>query len=95
VKNQNVFQFDDTYWRQYIGTPVGTPCACSYATLSYTLRELRKVLQLFTKGIAFLKHFIDDMLGVWVGTEEKEWVSFKNSLNGFGKLNWIMSERAT
>jgi hypothetical protein len=35
------------------------------------------------------------MLGIWVGTEEKEWVRFKKSLNGFGKLTWITSNRST
>jgi hypothetical protein len=31
----------------------------------------------------------------WKLPEEKEWVRLKNSLNGSGKLNWIMSERTT
>jgi hypothetical protein len=35
------------------------------------------------------------MLGIWVGTEEKEWVRFKKSINGFGKLTWITSNRST
>jgi hypothetical protein len=57
---------------------MGTPCACSYATLSYDLHELRNVLPLFVDSIGYLKRFIDDMLGIWVGAEEKEWVRFKN-----------------
>jgi hypothetical protein len=95
VMNRNIFQFDDTYWRQFVGTAMGTPCACSYATLSYALHELRNVLPLFIDSIGYLKRFIDDMLGIWVGTEEKEWVRFKKSLNGFGKLTWITSNRST
>jgi hypothetical protein len=95
IMNRNVFQFDDTYWRQFVGTAMGTPCACSYATLSYARYELYKVLPLFIGSIGYLKRFIDDMLGIWVGTEENEWVRFKNSFNGFGKLNWITSKRST
>jgi hypothetical protein len=36
------------------------------------------------------------MLAVWVEKDEKdekEWVRFKNALNGLGKLKWINSER--
>jgi hypothetical protein len=71
VMNRNVFQFDDTYWHQHIGTAMGTPCACSYATLSYAIHELLQVLPLFTASPPFLKCFIDDMLGIWTGKEEK------------------------
>jgi hypothetical protein len=35
------------------------------------------------------------MLGMWVGTEENEWVRFKKSLNGFDKLNWVTSKCST
>jgi hypothetical protein len=72
---------------------MGTQCACSYATPSYAIHELLQVLLLFTAILTFLKRFIDDMLGVWTEKEEKEWASFKNALNGFGKLKWITSER--
>jgi hypothetical protein len=72
---------------------MGTPCAWSYATLSYAIHDLLQVLPLFTKSLGFLKRFIDDMLGVWTGKEEKEWVSFKKALNGLGKLKWITSDR--
>jgi hypothetical protein len=93
VMNRNVFQFDDTYWRQYVGTAMGTPCACSYATLSYAFHELHKVLPFFVNSLSYFKRFIDDMLGIWTGQTEEEWIRFKNSLNGFGKLTWITSER--
>jgi hypothetical protein len=93
--NRNLFQFDDTYWRQFVGTAMGTPFACSYAILSYDLYELHKVLPLFVDSIGYLKRFIDDMLVIWVGTEEKEWVRFKKALNGFGKFTWRTSNRST
>jgi hypothetical protein len=46
---------------------------------------------LIIKNLAFLGRFIDTMLRVWTGPEEK-WPSFKGSLQGFGKLLWIYSE---
>jgi hypothetical protein len=42
----------------------------------------------------YLKRFIDDMLGIWCGSYA-DWEIFKASLNGFGKLDWICSERLT
>jgi hypothetical protein len=41
-----------------------------------------------------LKRFIDDMLGIWCGTDDK-WELFKDSLDGFRKLKWITSDRAS
>jgi hypothetical protein len=34
------------------------------------------------------------VLGIWCGSNN-EWGIFKASLNGFGKLDWICSERLT
>jgi hypothetical protein len=42
----------------------------------------------------YLKRFIDNMLGIWCGSDAK-WAIFKASLNCFGKLEWICSERLT
>jgi hypothetical protein len=63
---RNVFSFDDTKWLKEIGTTMGTPCAWSYATLSYAFREVQKNLAEFSKFLLMLKHFIDDMFGIWM-----------------------------
>jgi hypothetical protein len=71
VMDRNIFQFDDTYWHQHIGTAMGIPCACSYTTLSYAIHELLQVLPIFTRSLGLLNRFIDDMIGVSTGKEEK------------------------
>jgi hypothetical protein len=95
VMTRNTFQFYDTYWQQFVGTAMGTPCACVYATVAYGCHGRTKIIPKETKyTMPYLKRFIDDMLGILCGSDA-EWVIFKASLNGFGKLKWICSERMT
>jgi hypothetical protein len=91
----NTFQFDDTYWQQFVGTAMGTPCACVYATVAYGYHERTIIIPKKTKEtMSYLKWFIDDMLGIWCGSDVV-WAIFKASFNGFGKLERICSERLT
>jgi hypothetical protein len=91
VMTSNVFQIDNTFWWQHIGTTMGTPCACIYITTTYDYHEKTKILPRHTKNLALLGRFIDDMLGVWIGPDE-DWPWFQNSLQGLGKLAWICSD---
>jgi len=50
VMNQNIFQFDDTFWLQTQGTAMGTPAACMYATISYGFHERTDVLPKFANN---------------------------------------------
>jgi hypothetical protein len=91
----NTFQFDDTFWQQFVGTAMGTPCACVCATVAYGYHERRNITSRLRKQVLpYLKRFIDDMLGIWCGTDDK-WEIFKASLDGFEKLKWITSDRAS
>jgi hypothetical protein len=71
---------------------MGKPCACSYATLSYALHEVQKIMAHFHEFLLMLKRFIDDMFRIWIGNEEEEWEQFKKALDGFGQLKWICSD---
>jgi hypothetical protein len=95
VITQNTFQFGDTFWQQFVGTAMGTLCACVYATVVYSYHERRHDTSQLTKQVLpYLKRVIDDMLGIWCGADDK-WELFKASLDGFGKPKWITSERAS
>jgi hypothetical protein len=92
---RNTFQIDDTFWQQFVGTDMGTPCACVYAPVAYGYHERRHITSRLSKQVLpYLKRFIDDMLGIWCDTDD-EWELFKTSLYGFGKLKWITSDRAS
>jgi hypothetical protein len=75
IMTLNVFQFDDTYWLQTSGTAMGTPVACTFATIYYSYHEetsyLRKyhiANQPFTPAeqpLLFYKRLIDDTIQIW------------------------------
>jgi hypothetical protein len=39
VMTRNTSQFDDTFWQQFIGTAMVTPCVCVYSTVAYGYHE--------------------------------------------------------
>jgi len=90
VMNNNVFQFDDTYWLQICGTSMGTSCACSYATLYWAYFERKLILPKWSHSLIFLRRFIDDKIGIWTGSEE-EFNDFLHDLNSYSQLKWTSS----
>jgi hypothetical protein len=47
VMRNNIFSFSNTYWLQLTGTAMGTPTACSYATIAYGQHENSAILTTF------------------------------------------------
>jgi hypothetical protein len=63
VTTRNTFQFDDTYWQQFVEKSMCNPCACVYATVAYGYHERTSIIPKQTKeAMPYLKRFIDDML---------------------------------
>jgi len=80
MKN-NIFHFADTYWLQLTGTAMGTPTACSYASITYGQHENN------------YRRYIDDIFGIWVPPTTNNietWEMFKTKLNSWGKLEWVV-----
>jgi hypothetical protein len=97
----NVFQLEDTFWVQLIGTAMGTSCAVTFATICFLLTE-RRIRTKFAHRIPFFKRFIDGILGIWLvdhsvinHEKDEEWLDFKRELNTFGRLRWKVSKLAS
>ena len=86
IMKNNIFEFGDSFFLQLIGTAMGTPVACIYATIYYAYHERTYLLQKYARYLCLLRRFIDDMFGIWTGTD-KEFKNFKNDLT-FGQLKW-------
>ena len=88
VMNNNIFMFGDTYWQQLIGTAMGTPCACSYATIFFAYFERTFLLRKYNKNLLLYKRMIDDIFLIWVPTNENPFSEFVMGLNAQCKLEW-------
>jgi hypothetical protein len=88
----NVFQFGDTHWKQLSGTAMGTPPACVYATLYFSIHELAMPAALQACLIIY-KRYIDNGIGIWTGTDH-QWLTFQRWINSFGSLRWTFTALA-
>jgi hypothetical protein len=61
-------------------------CAVLYAGLYYGWHEQDTIIPRFGSVLPYFKCFVDDMLGIWIGNDEK-WEEFKSTLK-FGSLEW-------
>jgi len=95
VMKFNVFTFANTYWLQIAGTAMGTPTACSYATVSFGHYENNTILKEFNENLLYYKCYIDDVIGIWLPPRQNKiltWNNFKKCLNGWGTLRWSIEE---
>lgn len=89
VMKNNVFDFGDTHWLQLIGSAMGTPAACTIATLYYACHERNLLIPKYSSNLHFIRRFIDDMLCIWIPdpTRPRAFEEFKRDLS-YGLLKW-------
>jgi len=97
VMNNNIFQFGSSWWLQKMGTAMGTPCACIYATMFFAYFEQTILLRKYQNNLRLFKRQIDDIIGVWVITEpdNTSWTAFKDDLNNCTSLEWTTTDLST
>ena len=97
VMTWNIFEFGDCCFRQLIGTAMGTPVACIWATIYFWYYEKTVLIPKYGTKIPFFRRFIDDMyaivlIGGQTGLTASEWAEFKEDLDDFGLLTWEIEE---
>ncbi|KAL7481899.1 hypothetical protein ACHAW6_007578 [Cyclotella cf. meneghiniana] len=93
--HNNLMQFGDSYFLQLIGTTMGTSEVVIFANLYYGLHEKTCILPRYnTKEnypIVFYQRFIDDIFGIWVGTD-LQFDNLKKDAYSFGILRWDFNQ---
>ena len=87
-------QFGDSFFKQLIGTAMGTSCAVFFANLYFGQHEKDTILPSFKdllKRIPFYRRFVDDVFFVWIGGCDVMWDSLIHVFNSFGILKWDTS----
>jgi len=69
VMRNNIFEWGDMYFLQLLGTAMGTSAACMWATIYFGVHESNKLIPTYQNQLSLLRRFIDDMIGIWVGTD--------------------------
>jgi hypothetical protein len=97
VFRNNLFKFDDTFWKQILGTGMGVCPAPPWATIFFAILENRE-LPRWTQFIFLYKRFIDDIIGVWLHDPDPlvdlhNWNEFKAAWQTHHGLEWVFSER--
>ena len=94
---KNVFKFGDTWWQQSVGTAMGTPCACAYATIFFAHFERTHLLPRYKENIILYLRQIDDILLIWKNNVlgPQAYTSFKSDLQKQCKLKWTTEHRGT
>ena len=94
VLYENIFTFDETLYRQVVGTAMGTRVAPTFANIFMKIIDL-KITMLASKSyknaLLILKRFIDDIFILWKGTEE----SLLKFMEDINKLHPSMKFTAT
>jgi hypothetical protein len=99
VFENNLFKLGDTFWKQILGTAMGTPPAPPWATIFFALKEMG-LLQKWSTFLHFYKQFIDDVLGVWLvhpdpEFDKKMWLEIQEDMNSWFGLEWVCTDLTT
>ena len=80
VLESNYFEFNDRFYKQKLGTAIGTKFAPAYANLFMTGLEERLLKESVDTPIVWMR-FIDDVFFIWTHGEEKleTFINFLNS----------------
>jgi len=70
---------------------MGTPVACTYATITFGHDENTTILNEFASQLIYYRWYIDNIIGIWLLPKHDQattWNCFKETLNNWGGLQW-------
>ena len=97
IMRWNIFEFGDTFFKQLLGTAMGTPVAVIWAMIYFWWHEKHRLIPKHGRRMPLMLRFVDDIYGiVLVGGEDgyskERWNSFKDDINDFGILKWNVED---
>jgi len=97
IMQWNLFEYGDCFFKQLIGTAMGTPVAVIWAMIYFHWHEKHKLIPSYGTKIPFMVRFVDDIFGVALVGEEDgfstdEWNKFQTDIDDFGILRWEVNE---
>ena len=68
---------------------MGISAAYMWATIYFAVHKNQSILPTYRSHLPVYKHFIDDIVGVWVpsNNQPNSWADFEYETNNFGILN--------
>ena len=87
----NLFEYGDSFFKQLIGTTMGTPTAVLWAIIYFYPHEKHKLIPSFDHKMPLLVRYIDDifllvLFGGYNGFIPEEWIQFGCMINDYGIL---------
>ena len=98
VMRWNIFVYGDCYFKQLIGTAMGTPAAVIWAMIYFYWHKKTQIdTQIQNNDTIFIARFVDDVFGITLvggadGLSEDGWSEFRNEIDGFGILTWDVED---
>ena len=77
------FAFEDFFFRQLLGTAMGTQVAVIWATIYFWWHEKHALIPKCWRMIPLLLRFIDAMFGIVLIGDNQKWTEFEKDLSNF------------
>ena len=93
----NLFEYGDSFFKQLIGTTMGTPAAVLWAIIYFYPHKKYNLIPSFTLKMQLLVRYIDDifLLVLYEGDDGftlEEWIQFGSMINEYEILKWEVGE---
>ncbi|KAL7531325.1 hypothetical protein ACHAWF_003719 [Thalassiosira exigua] len=66
VMKNKIFEWDDMYFLQLLGTAMGTSAACMWTLIFYAVHKMGLLIPKYRNNLLLFLCFIDNMFGVWL-----------------------------